>query len=185
MKTNLLICLFFLSLVNFSCDSAEPYECPEGYSEKLISSLGFNVCLPNIWTGEEMERLDPVSGEKMIHYIYREDPTPGKSLVGFEKFDFWGFEDDFQTFNAMTVEDAKSLGQDLVKVVEGNNKNGVPYWMTELAYSEGGEEVVAQNYYFFPEEDYSRTFIMRAFCLKEAFEACQDTFAVVSASFSY
>lgn len=65
------------------------------------------------------------------------------------------------------------------------SNNGTLYWVTELTYSEGGKDIMARNYYFFPEDDYSRAFIMQAFCLKEVFPACQDTFQAVSQSFSY
>lgn len=184
MKLILLPYLFLLSLGCFGYGSTK-YECPEGYSEQLIPSFGFSVCLPNSWTGEEMKRMDQVSGEEMTHYIFREEPIPGKPLIGMEKFDFWGFEDDFQGFKMMIKEDAKASGQDMRKVIKGENKNGIPYWMTELTYSENSKEIMAQNYYFFPEDDYSRAFIMRAFCLKEAFPTCKEIFQVASASFSY
>lgn len=184
MKLILLSCLFLLSLGNSRCSSAG-YECPEGYSEQFVTSFGFKVCLPSAWTGEEMKRMDPVSGSEMTHFIFRQEPIPGKPLIGLEKFDFWGFEDDFEDFKVMIKEDAEASGQDMKKVEKGKTNNGTVYWMTELAEGEGSREIVAQNYYFFPEDDYSRSFIMRAFCLKEAFPACQDTFQVISNSFSY
>lgn len=184
MNQFLLTCILTFSFGYFGCGTGE-YECPEGYSEQLMTSFGFTVCLPSTWTGEEMNRMDPVSGQEMTHYIYRQEPLPGKPLIGLEMFDFWGFEDDFQSFEKMSKEDAQASGQDMRKVEKGKTENGTPYWMTELGYLEGSKELMAQNYYFFPEGDYSRAFIMRAFCLKEAFPACQDTFQIVSQSFSY
>lgn len=184
MKLILSACLLILSLGHLGCAPAE-FACPEGYAEQFISTFGFRVCLPDTWSGEEMKRMDPVSGQEMVQYIFREEPIPGNPLVSLEKFDFWGFEDDFQTFKLASQQDAASSGQNMMKVEKGSTKNGTPYWMTELSYREGNQEVMAQNYYFFPEGDYSRAFIMRGFSLSEVFPDNKEIFRVASSSFAY
>lgn len=180
MKFGLFVCLFLFSLRFFGCGSTN-YECPEGYSEQLIPTFGIRACLPSTWFGEEMKITNPSSGEEYTYFIFRQEPIPGKLQIGFGMYDFWGFGDDFEAFK----EDEITSGEDIKNVTNEKSKNGTPYWMSELAYSIDSKEFMAQDYYFFPEGDYSRAFTMKALCLKEAFPAYQDTFQVVSNSFFY
>ena len=127
--------------------------------------------------------MDPYTGQEMKSFVFREKFLPGEPLISVEMLDMWGFEDDFQSFKEMSGEDAVQSGQELHSCTEGETKSGVPFWVTEITSYQNGEALKTQNYYFFPNRNYKRAFIMRGFALKNAYESMKSTFEQAALSF--